>query len=82
MKALIQKLINYYNTNSTFHALVAGFEGAVVSAVTAWIVTLGYGIPTTKANWVALGAFVAKAAWGWFKRWLQTNEATVGVETK
>lgn len=82
LKAQLVKLVNFYNTNAKFKGLVSGLEGAVVSAVTAWIVTMGYGVPMNKSAWVAFGAFIGKAAWGYSKRWLQTNVATEGVTTK
>ena len=79
---IITRIVNYYNTNATFKSLVSGLEGAFVSALTAWVVTMGYGIPMTKSAWVALAAFVGKGLWGWFKRWLQNNVATEAVATK
>ncbi len=73
-----KQIMNWYNTKPLFQSFVQGIEGAMVSALAAWT----GGIPANKAAWISLGAFVGKALYGWGKRWLQQNVATVGVVTK
>lgn len=73
-----QKIMNLYNTNTTFHSLVTGLEGALVSAITSW----NGGIPVNKTGWVALGSFVGVALYNFLKRWMQQNVATKNVINK
>jgi hypothetical protein len=66
---MFKKLAILYQTNKKFHAFVAGVEGAAVAA----LVSYGGGIPTTKAAWITLGAFVGKAVYGAIKQYLIEN---------
>jgi len=78
MKALIESVINFYNTNAYFHSFVIAVEMAVVSFATSW----QGGLPTTKAAWVSLGFAVGGAVWAAIKRWLATNVATKNLTMK
>jgi hypothetical protein len=73
-----EKLMNLYNTNSTFHSFVTGLEGAIVSAATSYT----GGVPTNKTGWYALASFFGVAVYNYIKRYLQTNVATRSVLAK
>lgn len=73
-----RKVMNYYNTNAKFHGLVIAVEYAGISFLTSW----SGGVPTGKSGWVALGGGLIGAVVGAVKRWMATNVASVGVETK
>lgn len=78
MNALLQKLVNLYNTNAKFHA----FVGTIAFAAVGFFSVYDGGVPTTKHAWVALGCGLAGAIYAGVKRWAQTNLATKGVELK
>lgn len=73
-----KKIMNYYNTQPLFQSFVSGAEGAVLGALSSW----SGGIPLNKAGWITLACFFGKALYGWGKRWMQQNVATVGVVAK
>ena len=75
---MMQKLVNYYNTNSTFHSFVICLEYAAVCFITSY----SGGMPTSKSGWAALGAGLVGALVGAFKRWAAVNVASVGVDVK
>ena len=69
MKALFQKLVSLYRTNSKFHSLVVAVEYGLLTA----IMTYSGGIPKTKDAWMAAVGFFIGAAVGAMKRWLVNN---------
>jgi hypothetical protein len=73
-----KKIVNYYNTNAYFHSFVEATEAAIVSFCTSW----SGGLPLTKAAWVAVFFAMGKALWSAWKRWMQTNVATVAIPMK
>lgn len=73
----MNKLANYYNTNTKFHSFVQGLIGALIGASASW----GSGAPTGKAGWIALASFVGKALFSWYTRWAQTQDTVVPVST-
>lgn len=75
---MLQKIINYYNTNAYFHSFVGALEGALL----VFFATYNGGIPSTRAAWLILIGAVVKALFNAAKRWTQTNVATAAIPMK
>ena len=55
MKQWLVNLVNYYNTNPTFHAIVSTAEGGAITGFMTWA---AMGLPLNKQSLFALGGAV------------------------
>jgi hypothetical protein len=78
MKLFFQQIMNYYNTNTTFHSLIHGALVALIGAAISWH---GGGKLTTTTV-IAFLSFIGQALFSWFTRWAQINLATVTMGIK
>jgi len=50
------KIVNFYNTNQTFHGAVAAAEGGLYTGLATW---MAMGLPVNRSSILALGGAVA-----------------------
>lgn len=74
----VNKVINLYNTNQTFHSFVSGLEGTLIAAV----VSYSGGSSNGKTAIASFVSFIGMTAYGFIRKWLVDNATVIVPLTK